>query len=331
LNPFDNDSAFEAAQTQRLLGVAVQDFPLPQGPAGFDELASNAPAFRFTVTERPLSGPKPREFYDVISSVEAHAPDGSVYEAYCGYDDPDVIVPGHAFISTMENRRQRYGTHHGYGYRPQDIFIGKRESGKLKPMLFFRDVGSHTTAPHYLAIDSQGQFHLAVADVNIFQDNRLDLYWVIGNPKSEKWTAAWLIDRRDYTSAAHPWSAALGDGVHLVWGWDDMEGVRSAGSGLFHVEWGPGGFSRKVRVVSGEVYAWGAAIDPQSGRLVIAYAKDRGVYVVSRLKEGNWTRSERLHPGIGYVSGVAIKASEGGAFVIRTNIEEAREWVLSPE
>lgn len=52
---------------------------------------------------------------------------------------------------------------------PEDVYIGRREAGRIKPTLFFRDVGSHTTAPHYLAIDNRGMVHLAVADVNISQ------------------------------------------------------------------------------------------------------------------------------------------------------------------
>jgi len=61
------------------------------------------------------------------------------------------------------------------------------------------DVGSYDTAPHHLAIDKKGMVHLIVADVNIFQDNRLDLYWAIGDPATGKWTAAWLLDRRGFT------------------------------------------------------------------------------------------------------------------------------------
>lgn len=139
--------------------MPVQDFPQPQGPTGFDELPANAPEFRFTVTERPLSGAEPRAWFQTRQSVQTQATDGSVYEAYLGHDNPGEIAPGHGFVSTLDNRRQRYGTHYGYAYYPEDVFIGKRERGKLKPTLFFRDVGSHTTAPHHLAIDATGKFN----------------------------------------------------------------------------------------------------------------------------------------------------------------------------
>ena len=188
--PAEDDSAFEASQTQRLLGVALRDFPPPQGPTRFDELPHGLPKFQFNVAERPVSGAPPRAYYQNRPKVQARGPGGMTYEAYLGHDDPAEIAPGHGFVSTLENRRQRYGTHHGYAYSPQDIFIGMREAGRLKPTLFFRDVGSHTTAPHYLAIDGRGQAHQPVADVNVYQDNRLDLYWVIGDPASGRWTAA---------------------------------------------------------------------------------------------------------------------------------------------
>jgi hypothetical protein len=51
---------FEAAQTRKLLGVTVRDFPAPQGPAQFDEIPADAAPFAFTAEQRPLCGPEPR-------------------------------------------------------------------------------------------------------------------------------------------------------------------------------------------------------------------------------------------------------------------------------
>jgi hypothetical protein len=174
------DAAFEKAQTEKLLGVPVQDFPLPQGPDAFDELPADRPDFDFAATERPLSGPKPRPWFETRSSVLAKAPDGTVYEAYCG-DGRGKVAPGHRFTSTLANRRHRYG---GDAYHPHDVFVGKHDSEQLHPLLFFRDVGSHNTAPHHMAIDGDGRCHLAVADVDIYEGNRLHLYWVIGRPQA---------------------------------------------------------------------------------------------------------------------------------------------------
>lgn len=328
-----SDFAFEAAQTEKLLGVLVKRFPLPEGPSGFVELPANAPAFKFTVTERPLSGPKPRALYETRRIVEARAPDGSIYEAYCGHDDPKEIVPGHGFVSTLENRRQRYDTHYGYAYSPQDIFIGKREAGRLKPALFFRDVGSQDTAPHYLAMDDQGLAHLAVADVNLSQNNWLDLYWVIGDPKTGKWNAAWLVDRRGFTSWSQPWSAPWKDKVHLVWDWCDVTNhKRAPGMGAFHVEWGPNGFTHKVRIISGPVNELDAAVDPESGRLLIVLAKNAGgVYVLSRSADGRWTRPVLLHSRLRGRHDVSVVAANGGTFMIRTGSDDTREWLLRPQ
>src|SRR5437667_11988388 len=213
-----DDIAFEEAQTAKLLDVPLQKFPAPQGLNGMDEIPATARPFTFTLQSQPVSGPPPRVYFETRKIVKAVAPDRSIYEAYCGHDDDDPrqIAPGHGFVSTFQNRRQWYENHLGYGYMPQDVYIGKREAGRIKPTLFFRDVGSHTTAPHYLAIDNRGMVHLAVADVNISQGNRLDLYWVIGDPNTGRWNAAWLIDRRGFTSWSHPWSAAWGNNVHLI-------------------------------------------------------------------------------------------------------------------
>jgi hypothetical protein len=220
-----------------------------------------------------------------------------------------------------------------YVFHPRQLSgcLSGGQDGRLRPTLFFRDVGSHLTAPHHLAIDSLGQVHLAVADVNIFQDNRLDLYWVTGNPESGKWTAAWLVDRRGFTSWSHPWSAAWGDKVHLIWTWCDVSiHKRAPGMGAFHVEWSPGGLSRKVRVIPGVVTEWDAAIDPQSGRLRAVFSRDDGVYVISRSENGGWTQAARLHPKIRKRSEVSVEASDGGTFIIRTTAELTREWVLRP-
>lgn len=207
-----NDIAFEEAQTAKLLGVPLQKFPAPQGLNGMDEIPASATQFKFTLKAQPPSGRPPRVYFETRKIVQAAAPDGSIYEAYCGHedDDPRQIAPGHGLVSTYENRRQWYENHFGYGYMPQDVFIGKRKAGLIKATLFFRDVGSHTTSPHALAIDSRGLVHLAVADVNISQGNRLDMYWVIGDPQTGKWNAAWLIDRRGFTS---PLSHGVGRGV----------------------------------------------------------------------------------------------------------------------
>lgn len=335
-----DDVAFEAAQTAKLLGVPVQNFPAPQGLTGFDELPANARTFTFALKAQPRSGPPPPVYFDERKIVTARAPDGTIYEAYCGYDDPSEITPGHGYVSTFENRRQWYENHLGYGYMPEDVYIGKREAGRITPTLFFRDVGSHTTAPHYLAIDSQGMVHLAVADVNISQDNRLDLYWVIGDPKTGKWNSAWLVDRRGFTSWSHPWSAAWSDKVHLIWDWCDVSiHKRAPGMGAFHVEWTAKGFGRKTRIFSEPVRQLDAAVDQASGLLVILLAKEAGgVYVLSRSAEGKWTRPSLLHPSLRGQANVSIVAAGSGAFIIKAGsdnligrVDDSKQWLLRPQ
>lgn len=336
-----NDIAYEEAQTARLLGVPLQKFPVPQGLTGMDELPASAARFAFTLNPRPVSGPPPRADYKTRKIVKAVAPDGSIYEAYCGHEDdePRQITPGLGFVSTFENRRQWYENLYGYGYMPQDVYIGKREAGLIKATLFFRDVGSHTTAPHTLAMDSHGMAHLAVADVNSSQDNRLDMYSVIGDPKSGRWTSAWLIDRRGFTSSSQPWSGAWRDKVHLIWDWCDRSYNKTApGMGAYHVEWSASGFGRKTRIFTSPVSEVDAAVDPESGLLVIVVAKDGGgVYVLSRSADGKWTQPALLDPTLTKHNDVSISATGKGAFVIRTDsswgeaeLAKTKEWLLQP-
>ena len=331
-----DDTDSELVRTQQLLGVPVKEFPQPQGLSGFDDLPTTTPVFKFSVTPQPFSGAKPRAWYDQRKQVQARGPDGTIYEAYLGHNDPKVIVPGTRPISTTENTRQRYGSHYGYGYNPQDIFIGQRQAGRLNVTLFFRDAGSHDTAPHYLAIDSKRRAHLAVADVNIFQDNRLDLYWTIGDLVSGKWTEAWLMDRRGFTSWSHPWMGAWGDKVQLIWTWCNANNNRTPpGTGIFHTESSNGGFSRKVRIVAGNVRSFDAAIDPQSGRLLIVFSKDiddANVYVVSRSADGSWTQPARLPVQIAQGdNGSSVEANGAGAFIIRIGSTDTNQWLLNPK
>ena len=326
--PYDGTpDGFEVRQTEKLLGVPLQTFPGPQGPTKFDELPPNRRALQFTVKEQPVSGPTPQPSFEERSIVKAKAPDGSVFEAYCTANPSDVIR-GSQQRSTADNTRQMYGTHHGYVYTPQDVYIGKRVGGRIKTALFFPDVGSHTTAPHHLAIDNNGMVHLIVADVNIFQDNRLDLYLVIGDPGTGKWTSAWLVDRRGFTSSSHPWSGAAVGKVNLIWNWRKMGLGGSSDDGIFHLQWHAGGFGQKVRVVQGELSNWDAAIDPQSGSLLLVYSDDKGVYLTSRSEGGTWTTPARLHRSLTKPHYVSATVVNNGTFIIRTTYEDTREWVL---
>jgi hypothetical protein len=332
-SPSQNDPSdstadkFEITQTEKLLGVPLQNFPQPQGPAKFDELPANRPGLRFTVTEQPVTGPTPRPSFETRSLVQAKGPDGSVYEAYCTRETSQVIV-GSNQPSSAQSTRQMYGTHHGYGYTPEDVYIGKRVGNRIKTALFFPDVGSHETAPHHFAIDNKGMVHLIVADVNIYQHNRLDLYWVIGDPGTDKWTAAWLVDRRGLTSSSHPWSGAAADKVNLLWYWEKQGLDSSPDEGIFYLQWQPRGFGRKVRVVTGRVSSWDAAVDPQSGKLLLVYSDDHGVYLTLRNEGGTWTTPVSFNKSLTKPHVVSATIVSDRAFIIRTAYEATREWVV---
>lgn len=318
---FKDPDLFEARQTEKLLGVKVQIFPDPQGLEGFDEVPPGAPALQFTVRAQALTGPEPEYSSTRRWSVEARAPDGSIYEGYSGWNAEEKVIKDSRFDS--ESTRQFYG------YNPQDVYIGKRADALIKPDLFFPDIGSHGTAPYHFAIDSQGMVHLIVADVNVPQHN-LDVYWVIGDPSSGRWRSAWLVDRRGFTSRSHPWTASWADKVNVLWNWCDLSINENApGMGIFYLQWDPAGFGRKVRVVEGVPDSWDAAVDPDSGRLLLAYSDAKGVYITSREEGYSWTRPTPLDASLKRDYPVSVTSAANGTFIVRVR-GDTREWVVRP-
>jgi len=339
----------ERARTEKLLGVKVRDLSTPQAFGDFDDVSNNAPIFNVAAEfvsdvkadEDPISAER--------SSVYATGPDGTVWEAYCGKAGAAPVVPPdvdfrpdrltrptyvesyNGFDSTPENTRQNYDTHHGYSFSPLDIYIGKRENGRLATKLFFRDVGSHTTAPHYMAVDSSGDVHLAVADVNTSENNNLDLYWVDGSPLSGKWSAAWLIDHRGFTSIAQVWNGAWGERVHLLWSWDSGE-EKSPAIGLFHIEKDASGFSRKIRIIPRNVSDWSAAIDPNSGRVLVAYSTEDGIFMISKNEDGIWTRPSSIdQPGLRNAH-LHLEPTSNGNFALNvSNNSTVSTWTVHPD
>lgn len=314
---------FEVQQTRKFLGFDVKDFPKPQGATKFDELPKDAAPFRFDLSEREPSLPAPKDWYESRPSVVVKKTDGTEVEAYCGYDSKDKILPGHGFESTRVNRRHEYG---GGSYHPQDVYVGKRVEGKIEAKLFFRDVGSHNTAPHSITLDSMDRCHLTVADVDLGQFNRFKLYWLIGDLRAGKWSDAWLIDHRaQFTSYAHTVSSSWKDSVHVVWSWvDSADRTGHKDSGLYYVQWTPAAFGRKQQIFKGGVRNAALAIDPDSGRLLVVIQADK-IFVASKPAAGGWTAAAAL-PGEG--GAVAVQRADKGRFIVRT---AAKEWVLTPK
>jgi hypothetical protein len=320
-----NEEVFEKKQTEKMLGISVLDFPRPQGTTGLDTLPARAPQFSFTLTRQKPSGPKPRDWYESRPRVFAKAPDGSTFEAFCGRTSDKELQPGHRFVSTLGNRRHRYPNYLGHAYYPSDVVVGRRVKGKLKPLLFFRDVGSHNDSPHALAVDAKGRCHLMVADVFIEQENRLKLYWLIGNQAKGKWEKAWLVHRRpQFNYWVHPRCAAWGKSVHLVWAW----GGDNDTGGIGYLQWTPKGFSKKLRLTDRLANNLDLAVDSDSGRLVLVFSKGKGVFVQSRSPQGKWTKPTRLSPRLKKEYAVSIQASGKGKFVIRLKWERMHQFLI---
>jgi hypothetical protein len=331
----------ERSQTSKLLGVKVVDFPGPQRLTEYDPVPPNPPAFEFDLDASTIELKTPRDSFETRPSVFATAPDGSIWEAYCGEagaapnvmpeidyrsegekNQPKFVEAPPGNKSGSENTRQGYATHLGYGYQGSDVFIGVREDDRLKTKLFFRDVGSHTTAPHHFSIDSAGRAHLVVIDVNISDDNQMDLYWMVGDLSSGKWLSATLIEQRGFTSVSHPWTGISGNKVHLIWSWS--AGARKSNAdGLYYLERAGEEFGRKSQFVSGDVWSWDAAVDPESGRILVVYStlEPQALYAVTRSPSGEWTRPESLPSGILEVSAVKVAAAGDDEFVIRIGDE----------
>lgn len=356
--------AFEKMQTEKALGIPVRAFPGPQGPTGYDDLDGSAGGCAFTAEERKPTGPVPPPWWAEIdrirhpvsdgggvpeaalarpeldkefSRVDARGPDGTVFVAHSGR--LEEIAPGSGFRSTYETRRHRDSPPYQYD---DDVVVSMGTGTGPEPVLFFRDVGSHAYRPHHLAIDGQGRCHLTVADVDIARENRFKLYWVIGDPRARRWTDAWIVDHRtDFTYSAEVWSIGWRDEVHVVWQWSG--GDESRHSGIYHVEWTPRGFSRKVRIVRGpgdlvdgtEPPGLAMAVDPESGRLLLACCTGEGIFIASRPAGGPWTRPAALDRTPGRYRTAVVEAAPAGRFMVRAARglpdEDPREWLVTPE
>lgn len=311
----------EGLQTSRLLGVRLLELQGSQGVKSYEEVGRARKPFKFEYSNEnaQLTIPKPKPSYEPRKSVFARHPNGKMIEAFCERpNDPNVILPS-KLDRNERYARQWYGSHHGYQYSPTHIYVGERESGVLRSRLMFPDVGSHQTAPHHFSIDSEGRAHLVVADVNISDDNAMDLYWVVGDLSEGKWLSATLVDQRGFTSVSHPWTGAAGNRIHLVWGWDGgANTTEKDGNGLYYLDRVDSEFGRKVRFVEGAVSNFDAALDPDSGLLLVAYTPkgSNGVYLVSRSSTGEWTFPTLIEPGGMRGPELLVRFIGNGVFVV---------------
>lgn len=304
---------YELAQTVKLLGVGVKPFPEPQGLVGFDEIQFTDDFFTTKTTERPPSGPDPPYSYHQRSTLRAAHPDGTIYAAHCGHSDDSVIADLDE-IGATERWMRRHVHPHNEHYWPSDVFIGPLTETKLHPILVFRDVGSHITAPHQLAIDSRGKCHLMIADVFVMENNRLKLYWVIGDFEKKVWEDATLIEcERSFTGSAHVDSVRLGDSIHLIWNWQPLKGPGR----LSYLKWTPAGFGRKT-VVTRQVGDYSSmCVDPEHGLILLAYSKTDGVFFSLRTEEQSWTRPKLLHEDINADFAFSVEAIGKKTFAFR--------------
>ncbi|HVF30685.1 MAG TPA: hypothetical protein VNA22_06920 [Pyrinomonadaceae bacterium] len=323
---------YERIQTSRIVGVAITDLSSPKNVAEFADLSSTALPLKFRLSRRPLTGPLPAPTYENRQTVKASAPNGTTYEGWSGRYSDGKVYPGRGENSTNANPRQRYALHHGYAFNPADVFIGRREGPKIRTLLFFRDVGSHETAPYHFTVDSRGLVNLIVSDVNISDNNELNVYALVGDPASGKWLAGTMLDRRGFTSWSHPWSGSSGETVHFLWNWGDATFDRTnQAMGLFYVDRSSNGYGKKIRIVDGLVESYGAAIDSGSGNLMIAARVGEEVYVAMRKADSTWLKPTRLNSAIATMMyDLSLTSTGNGSFVVRGSGSKVSEWVIRP-
>ena len=85
-----------------------------------------------------------------------------------------------------------------------------------------------------------------------------------------------------------------------------------------------------TRIFTSPVEEFDAAIDQQSGLLVIVLAKEsEGLYVLSRSADGKWTRPSLLVAKLSGLDGLSIEGTKNG--VLRAGSEDTKEWLLRPK
>ena len=70
------------------------------------------------------------------------------------------------------------------------------------------------------------------------------------------------------------------------------------------------------------------AVDPDTGRIVLVFATDRGVFVSCRSQKGEWTKAKVLDPNLDKNHDVAITALGKGEFGVRVKYEESTDFQL---
>jgi hypothetical protein len=310
-------------RTEQALGVPLGDFPARNEP---DTLVdAGAPEFPFDLSIRAGDKAPPRVFYEKRKSVIDVDPGGDRFEAWCGYASDEKIDLGPGQSSLPGPGRREYGRHRGAGYIPSSIFIGSVNEGRLRPVLVFPDVGTHLTSPHDMTIDAHGACHLVVADVSP-PENRLRLYWTVSDPTKRRWADARLIDHRRSVSWCRAWIRAIGDEVVLLW--ETAPWMKEPGSGIFCVSRRGETFSQRMRLASGEIDGWGAALSPADGRVVVAWCVGPQAFAVARTS-GQWSRVVRLPPEINGGSSIEVLALPDARYTLRTDSKAT--LVLTPK
>jgi hypothetical protein len=309
-----NDDDFEMAKTKELLAVDVVDYSLKlQATKSLN--FSNLKKLEFAAQEHAFKGEDVPALFSQRTVVHATTKANKKFAAYCGSPKNEIFDPRDKFVSDLGNRRHQYRDM----YYPSDVIIGHQQEKKISPMLFFRDVGSHSTHPHAFSIDDNDKAHLIVSDVLISSENRLKIWWAIGNLSSGKWENAGLVHQnKEFTSSSYPKSAATADSIHAVIHVRD----KKRKSHLVHYVWNTkSGYETPITILEADKVEFDVAGDRKADLLAVIYSTDTGVYLLTN-ERNEWQQCPLLPEKLKGRHYVEIENTGERQFRIRATGEE---------
>jgi hypothetical protein len=174
-----------------------------------------------------------------------------------------------------------------------------------------------------LAIDGDGKAHLVVSDVLIGENNRLKVYWAIGDLGSKKWEKLYLVE---HVAEFHYWSSpkavSTKDRVHLIL--ENSKGNKV--TYLEHHSWNKKeDFSLPTIIHEGPDVEFDVAECQFGDSLLMVYSSKEGIFLVGH-QDGTWRGARLLPKEIKEQCRVAIENIAHDRFQIRASGEKNRQF-----
>src|SRR5207249_7531953 len=114
---------------------------------------------------------------------------------------------------------------------------------------------------------------------------------------------------------------------HLIWNWRG----RGARGEICYVEWTPKRFGRKLHLHDRSGENLDVAVDPKTGRILLVFSNEEGVFVASRPAKGQWTKPVRLEPHLTTEHTVSVEALGKSEFVVRVKHGTMSQFLVRPK